>query len=373
MSESVANVEPADNGDASSEDTADNMAGVDITDQVIPHLLQANYSVVVGIEHSNNKPGSDGGSVSAFAKVAGRDWTYYVLETNINIGRPPDGIGRQSVEHGTLSSPPEQLDDPVNVQIDLGPSKHVSRSHAELFYKSEDEKWHILVNGRNGLKLNDATLRRGQQMALTSGDVIEIAGTEMMFVTADAPASIHAKYLARLQEPVKDEEQDRWPGQPHAHPGTMSESISSRGPPTTWSTTNGQAAIAPAPYSFVRQSTPLNSTAMTESSSQGGINSGLAHQHHGMMMQSNEQIDFSSDAVKDIRPNCSYATLIGQAILSSKDECMSLHDIYQWIMTNFSWFRCQDPLWQVPESTEEIEKDPDRQAAKAKQKSWQVC
>jgi hypothetical protein len=50
--------------------------------------------------------------------------------------------------------------------------------------------------------------------------------------------------------------------------------------------------------------------------------------NRGMMMESTEEIDYSQDSSKDLKPPYSYATLIAQAIFSSEEEKLTLNSIY---------------------------------------------
>ena len=323
----------------------DDDSSTDLADQVIPYLAQPNYSVVAAIEHRNKDAESNAGdTVSAFAKVAGKDWTYYVNTTEVRIGRPPDGPSKLE------SSPPLDNDDLMKIQIDLGPNKLVSRLHAEIFFDAEKGNWNLIVNGRNGAKINETTLKRGQRLQLTSGDVIEIAGTEMMFVTAERPAEIHQKYRARLTLPIKEEEPEIYGNQAHAHPELSSfpdPLVSTQHLSISRGFNNSQTAAAPA-LSTVRQpSTPIRSpTRILQSANVSGKSP--AYGGRGIMMQSSEQIDYASDAVQDVKPGCSYATLIAQAILSTSEEMLTLSGIYEWIREHFSYYRNNpNSGWQV--------------------------
>ena len=64
-------------------------------------------------------------------------------------------------------------------------------------------------------------------------------------------------------------------------------------------------------------------------------------------MESSQLIDYSSDSAKDIKPGLSYATMIAQAITSTPDQSISLKGIYDWIITNFSYYRHHGGNWQV--------------------------
>ena len=60
-----------------------------------------------------------------------------------------------------------------------------------------------------------------------------------------------------------------------------------------------------------------------------------------------EDMDYSQDAMKEIKPPYSYALLIAQAILSSDSEQLTLSSIYQFIMDKYSFYRHSNMGWQV--------------------------
>ena len=321
----------------------DNPSLTEAADEIIPYLAEASYSVIASLEYPNNANQNPEGTISAFAKIAGKTWSYYVKDPSINIGRSPDGSTRQSIENGGRSSPTQGTDEQIVAHIDLGPSKLVSRQHAALFFEASDERWHVLVHGRNGVKLNDTLLRKGQSSHLTSGDVLEIAGTEMIFVSPDVDAVVHPKYRARLEEPAKEEVQDHWTTQAHAHPDVpinvqmpMSQPMGMAPHPYS----NGQPIIAPAPPNFARPTTP------TKNVSKDLLPATSSAYGQSIMMETSEDIDYSSDAMKEHKPPCSYATLISQAILAAPDEKQALNGIYEFIKSKFSYYRHMDGGWQ---------------------------
>ena len=329
-----------------------------MADAIIPHLTISNEPVAAATDWANtNIEDNFGRSVSAYAKVCGREWTYYVKRLNVNIGRPPDVLSRQSTGIGAESSPPLPSAD-SDVHIDLGPNKLVSRFHAELFFNHVDSKWHVAVKGRNGVKINDLTLKRGQQTQISSGDVLEISGTQMMFVTAEGQAVIHPMFVEKLFKEIPEDQEPRTNDNgSHSHPDNLSRSratlpslqhsihTSSQAQSGTRPRVNGQAVIAPAPPNFVRPSTPARSPRKpTRAGSAAKPSPAFAR---GIVMESNEQIDYSLEAAKDMKPGLSYATMISQAILSTPEEYLSLKGIYDWISANFSYYRHLKSNWQV--------------------------
>lgn len=312
-------------------------------------MAVAKDSVAVAEKWANTKIAENlGDSVSAFAKICGRDWTYYVKDVNINIGRPPDALSR-STTRAASSPPADQTNEATAIQIDLGPSKTISRLHAELFFNRVNAKWHVVVNGRNGMGVNNTTLRRGQQCQVKSGDVLAIAGTQMMFITAEDRADIHPMFLDMIREHAHGVvDSGQWNDQPHAHPET-STSVDHPSTSQTLSMArthvSGQVAILPAPPDFVRPITPVHSP-RRPALSNVGVQQSPAY-GRGVVMESDEDIDLSLDVNRSTKPSMSYAVMIVQAIKSTEEEMLTLSGIYNWIRSKFAFYRGGHPGWQA--------------------------
>jgi forkhead protein FKH len=296
------------------------------------------------LHEQHNKEG-----VQAYAKLAGKEWTFYVKNLRNTIGRPPE------VQNGLPPQKPSAHTDDLGglsaeaaganggVHIDLGPNKMVSRSHAEIFFDSDTELWNIVVHGRNGIRIDDENLRRGQQHALVSGEVIEVAGVEMMFVLPEEDGSlkVHQKFLQRAKLIEVDDEkgQELESGDP-----TLSALPSSQVPARGQSGLQGPQPIAPAPPDYRRPGTPVSTRPKLPYST--GKSPGFAG--GTMVMNSGEDIDLSLDENQHIKPSFSYAQLISQAILNAPDEKLTLNGIYNYIMTRYAYYRSQGGGgWQV--------------------------
>ncbi|MDN6535054.1 MAG: FHA domain-containing protein [Yaniella sp.] len=159
----------------------------------------------VSRDHSNTKT-ENTQRIQAYAKIAGRNWTYYVKTLHVNIGREPDREQRAVEQSSPVTIAARALPD---VHVDLGPSKFVSRLHAEIFYDGEETPaWHIRVNGRNGVRLNNVIIKRGTDAMLSCGDIIEVANTQMMFVTPGDEANIQPSFIERAQRIASGQEPD---------------------------------------------------------------------------------------------------------------------------------------------------------------------
>jgi len=329
-------------------------SGIPLTDEelitaVVPFLKVPVHPVQATVDHANtlherhNKEG-----VQAYAKLAGKEWTFYVKNLKNVIGRPPEAQNALPTEKSSAHTdelgglPAEAAGAKGGVHIDLGPNKMVSRSHAEIFFDSEGEKWNIMVHGRNGIRINDDNYRAGRQHALVSGEVIEVAGVEMMFVLPEENGSlkVHEKFLQRANliqlDDKKAEELES--GDPTS--SALPPSLPARGQ----NGLQGPQPIAPAPPDYRRPGTPVSTRSKPPYST--GKSPGFAG--GTMVMNSGEDIDLSLDENQHIKPSFSYAQLISQAILNASDEKLTLNGIYNYITSRYAYYRSQGGGgWQV--------------------------
>ncbi|KHJ35426.1 putative fork head domain-containing protein [Erysiphe necator] len=314
------------------------MCDEELISAVAPTLLLPSYTVQATHDHANalhEKHSKQG--VQAYAKLAGKDWTFYVKRLKNNIGRPPEG----SVAHQTPSEPDGVVGDPYQeddntIHIDLGPSKTVSRIHAEISFDSDTESWNISVHGRNGIKVNNHPLKRGDSISLSSGEIIEIGGVEMMFVLPqeDGCLKIANYYLHRAglisspHEKIMEKANEKSPGIRTISP----EEINSNEP------SKDSVLISPAPPEYKRPGTPVNIKSKGPYSSGKDTPGGVAG---NTILMNTEDIDLSLDTNKHIKPSYSYSQLISQAILDTEDEKLTLNGIYTFIQDKYAYYRHQ--------------------------------
>jgi hypothetical protein len=157
--------------------------GNDIVNEVVPylkmpeHFVQASQDFSVSLDEDAKER-----RIQAYAKLAAKDWTFYINVLKINIGR----------KGSNYASDTEWID------IDLGPNKRISRLHAQISWEHESQQWKIIALGRNSIWLNTLLVPKGNTRTLVNGDVIQVAGIEMMFVLPEVdPPRIHPEYLQR--------------------------------------------------------------------------------------------------------------------------------------------------------------------------------
>ncbi|KAI0180888.1 hypothetical protein GGR52DRAFT_522088 [Hypoxylon sp. FL1284] len=290
-------------------------------------------------DHANAIHEAKTEDIEAYAKISAQDWTYYIRSLSINIGRTSEP------SHGNPSA--HDHDNKDFVHIDLGPSKTFSRLTAVIYYDSDLGKWFVQAKGRNGLKINGGPLKKSDDAhPLSSGDVIEIGGIEMMFVLPGniGPLRIHPMYLEQAgvkpppSSPARESGRTALPtGPPGDHSSqSAARPSSSRGQPF-------QQPIAPAPPDYRRPGTPPSAKTRPSTSQQKTP----AQNSSGTVLMSQNDLDLSKDENQHIKPHFSYAQMITQAIMSTAEEKLNLAGIYQYITTNYAYYRHQPPSgWQ---------------------------
>ena len=303
--------------------------------RVTQHLLFPRDQLIqASKDHANTIHEANSDGVKAYAKIAAQDWTYYITKLEVNIGRPSDGVGSAGNDD--------------EVQIDLGPSKTISRQHAQIYFDPKDEQWLFKVTGRNGAKVDIDTMKSGTMRALRSGEVVEIGGIEMMFVLPAeiSDLHIHETFLQRARiapSAVRHTETSHTAGV-SAAAAAQTDDTASR-PSRSTANAGRQQAIAPAPPDYRRPGTPPSAarrrTTMVQARSPYPASS---MNPFGAAME----IDLSKDDNQHIKPQYSYAQMITQAIMQTDDEKLNLNGIYNFIIDNYAYYRHQEAAgWQV--------------------------
>lgn len=291
-------------------------------------------------DHGNDKQASALG-IQAYAKIAGRDWTYYVRDLRTQIGRAPEAVypGRTNEEgsgeeRGLLAAETEAS----RIHIDLGPDKLISRQHAEIYFNSDGEDWFIIVNGRNPIKVDQTQVHKGQQVRLRCGSVIGIGHVQMLFILPDQPLVINAHWLLKAGIAVPSDDNDVESHTPEA-------TIPGRAYPAGPGGPSYSIPIAPAPPDYRRGSTPIQRRGPFYSTTPGGNSYGT----NTLIMATTDQIDLSLDENSAIKPTYSYSQLISQAILDTDEKCATLNKIYEHITKNYAYYRKPEKMsnWQV--------------------------
>lgn len=307
----------------------------DLVNAVISVLQVPEEKTNVAIQYANDRNSAT--EVQAYAKIAGQDWTFYVKSLSISLGRNTDNAGGDSHE----------------IDIDLGPAKVVSRQHAIILYNLDFRYWELKVLGRNGARVDGQKVPYGENSStpLHSGAILDVGGTQMMFILPDSTPSIHPQMLSTCLSRYK---------------------ANMRGSKRRLSNYSQQN------FSVLRPQTPNNYGQVK--SFQLFDKAQLAHSPSSVSassLQNNLDQDLSKEESKDIKPPYSYATMITQAILSNEDGVMSLSEIYDWIASHYAYYKYSKTGWQNSirhnlSLNKAFEKVPRRPNEPGKGMKWQI-
>jgi hypothetical protein len=309
--------------------------------RVTQHLLAPPAQVQASKDHSNSIHESNKEGVKAYAKIAALDWTYYITRLTVNIGRSSDPAQARADQNQKDSD--QNQEDPDAIHIDLGPSKLVSRLHAVVYFNRDQEKWWLLVKGRNSLKVDGSLWKAGQAGPLRSGEVIEVGGVEMMFVLPIdlSPLQIAQQYLERAG--IVKPEPSATPVRPTRHPLPSGDGIHTSSPTKSSRGQSSQKPLAPAPPDYKRPGTPPSARARAITTAK----TPLVDHSAGPLMMSNSDVDLSLDENRHIKPQFSYAQMITQAIMNTPEQKLNLAGIYHYIQTRYAYYRHQPATgWQ---------------------------
>ncbi|GAN06110.1 hypothetical protein MAM1_0112d05587 [Mucor ambiguus] len=122
-----------------------------------------------------NTPSVPPNTAHRYPRLAGSNWTCYISEPRIVIGRSA------TVTPGQKRARKEQL-----VHVDFVDSNTVSRRHCEIRFSARRERWELYVYGRNGVKINHVDKKpRDKPTVLKTGSLIEINDTTFVFILPD--------------------------------------------------------------------------------------------------------------------------------------------------------------------------------------------
>jgi forkhead protein FKH len=326
---------------------------------VVSKLKVASYAANATRDYDNSViEQTNPGTRTAYAKIAGHNWTFFVIRESVTIGRP-ERASSEHPEHSAAGTAQEDGQDApdkytgpkaeTEVDIDLGPDRSVSRIHAMIYYDGDRRKWLIRCNGRNGLKLDDNIIHRGAIAELRSGSVISVTGTQMLFILPNVEMELAP--VIRTQVGLKsDDESGNLDRDAYMPPRSGPNGENGRGQMTGSHFHDSKDYPAQSPAQHGGNGYNLTSSQAFPATPAAKHDYGKTNSpaySRGVKMESTEQIDYSLDANKDVKPPFSYAQIIGQAIVSAPDEQISLNDIYEYMRKHFAFYRWSNEKWPV--------------------------
>src|SRR5258706_2370247 len=104
------------------------MSHEDLVSTVSQHLLLPKHMVQVAIDNDNDHHQRQSKNVSAYAKITGQNWTFYVKRLSTNIGRPPEGF---IPPNGDTTLTPAASNEGLGLELPAAPTE-LSRIHIDL-------------------------------------------------------------------------------------------------------------------------------------------------------------------------------------------------------------------------------------------------
>ncbi|KAI0068972.1 hypothetical protein BV25DRAFT_1910699 [Artomyces pyxidatus] len=245
--------------------------------------------------------------ISAYYSLVFPNFTYYLQTLNVTIGR-------RCIPTSTPSSSEQ-----AQVDVDLGPLKSVSRLHARIEYEEEQERFVLVVLGRNGAWVDGAWSGKGSKVPLGERSQIQIASRTFHFVLPPPPAPEDSPAPSSKSSP---------------RPRSPSVDITSISPPSPLrSASPPPPALSPPP----RKAPPLpeppqlpNSNAIGKSKKTSGKTKPAETRPPAPPRPKPEEMP--------PKPQYTYAQLCYRAIKSLGGKA-TLQDIISWMMENFDWYR----------------------------------
>ncbi|CEP10186.1 hypothetical protein [Parasitella parasitica] len=122
-----------------------------------------------------NTPSVPPNTAHLYPRLAGSDWTCYISEPRIVLGR--SGLANP----GQKRTRKDQI-----VHVNFEGSNLVSRRHCEIRFSARRERWELYVYGRNGVKIDHIEKKpREKPTVLKTSSLIEINDTIFVFILPD--------------------------------------------------------------------------------------------------------------------------------------------------------------------------------------------
>ncbi|KAI0771949.1 fork head domain-containing protein [Trametes elegans] len=273
-----------------------------------PALSQDTQQHTVFPSTGHDEPVQD--RISAYYSLVFPNFVYYLQTLNVSIGR-------RCVPANTAST-----SDNPQVDVDLGPLKSVSRLHAKIEYDEEEERFVLIVIGRNGAWVDGVWSGSGSKVPLGDHTQIQIASRTFSFV---------------LPPPAPPEDSPS--------PSSQSSGNRARSPSvdiTTYSPPSSLPSESPPPVDIPA----LKPSLLPEAS--------LPNSNAIPHLKSNSKKRKKSDApppplpppdVIPPKPPLTYAQLCYRAIKALGGKA-SLQEICQWIKDSYDWYKYCSKDWE---------------------------
>lgn len=242
-----------------------------------------------GLVQDNSAFPDEQPTISAYARLDFQSFTFYVQTLHVIIGRRSEN------------------DFSHKVDVNLGPSKSISRRHAQIFYNFGTGRFELSIIGKNGAFVDDIFVERGNTVPVRNKSKIQIGQIPFQFVL---PEQEKAEQLQKSPEPVVS-----------AEPEELSTTIKN----------DKEAKVASDEHSEKKQ---INKTPIKKEKKPTKV---------PKRVYTLEEIPVEYRT----KPTCSYSALLTTCIRKySSPKGMSLSEIYTGIRELFPYYKFCPDGWQ---------------------------
>ena len=269
--------------------------------------------------------------ISAYYSLVFPNFTYYLQTLTVTIGR-------RCVPANTAST-----SDNPQVDVDLGPLKSVYRLHAKIEYDEDEERFVLLVIGRNGAWVDGVWSGSGSKVPLGDRCV------RYFFISGPLSYS-HAVYRSQIQIASRTFHFILPPPAPpedSPSPSSQSSGNRARSPSvdiTTYSPPSSLPSESPPPVHVppaAPKIPPLPESALPNSNA-------IPHKANSKKRKKPDvpSPPLPAPEVMPPKPQLTYAQLCYRAVKALGGKA-SLQEICQWIKDTFDWYKYCSKDWEV--------------------------
>ncbi|KAF9222039.1 hypothetical protein BS17DRAFT_796841 [Gyrodon lividus] len=262
--------------------------------------------------------------ISAYYSLVFPNITFYLQTLTVTIGRRciPPTSSVTGADGPTSSLSP--------VDVDLGPLKSVSRLHARIEYEEEEERFILVVIGRNGAWVDGVWSGTGSRVPLGERSQIQIASRTFHFVLPpppapeDSPSPSSNSSVQRARSPSVDITSLSPPS-----------SLPSHSPPPRAALPLPPPKIAHSPEPQLPNSNAISRIKNSSASTATPPSTSTAPTSKKRKKPSQQLL---KPEVMPPKPQLTYAQLCYRAIKAMGGRA-TLQDICGWMIDNYDWYR----------------------------------
>ncbi|KAG1755998.1 hypothetical protein EDB19DRAFT_1902167 [Suillus lakei] len=262
----------------------------------------------IDVLRNSHSPDDSTAKISAYYSLVFPNITFYLQTLTVTIGR-------RCIPNASTSA-----GDNSPVDVDLGPLKSVSRLHAKIEYEEDEERFVLVVVGRNGAWVDGVWSGSGSRVPLGERSQIQIASRTFHFVLPpppapeDSPSPSSNSSVQRARSPSVD--------------------ITSISPPSSLPSNSPPPVSVPVPP----PKTPDPQLPNTNS---------ISRAKNAPKKRKKSDLPVPKPEVMPPKPQFTYAQLCYRAIKAMGGKA-TLQDICSWMMENYDWYRYNEGAgWEV--------------------------